>query len=336
MKKIFISILAIAALAACAKTGVEYDEPGEIGFAPAKGNITKATGFSGDLDEDQMLGVWAYWDKDGDVAEGITNYAAFDDNYLVNALFAKKTVNNVSAWGGANEAYPWPVNGSLVFAGYTTPGTAVLANTAVGYNLGTDVMTFTSYENTSEFDLCWFKRTANSYNYRAEGTAVPVTLSHALTWVSVAVYGEGAPVGNWKVTSIVLNQVVKSGTATCTGATGKATWTVGTKHNVTAFSGEHTIAAATTVDGKSTGAKLTDNVIIPSIPVDLTVNYSFLVNGVEKTDSKTVTLKLNEGNTLAWESGVHYTYTLVFKANEILVAPSYTAWGEVDKTVIVE
>ena len=334
MNRIVLAITAVAALAACTKSEVQYEPAGEIGFAPFTGNITKASGMSGELDEDQELGIYAFWDNDG-TAGTVSNFAAFNDNYLVNALFKQKTVTttagaSVTAWGGADEAYPWPVNGALVFAGYTTPGDAVLTtNTQVDYVLGTDVMTFKNYANTNEFDLCWFGRTANSYNYRATGEAVPVELSHALTWITVKVYGEGTPVGNWDITSITLANVVASGTATCDGATKKATWAPATTEATkTIYSGSHTITAA--------AKELTNNVIIPSIPVQLTVNYTFDVQGQPKTDSKTVSLKLNEGNTQAWESGVHYTYTLQFKGNEILVAPSYGEWATSDQTVTVE
>ena len=329
MKKIFISLFAVAALAACTKSEVAYEAPGEIGFAPFTGNITKASGMSGGLASDQELGIYAFWDNDG-TAGTVSDFTAYNDNYLVNALFEQKTVGGVTAWGGADEAYPWPVNGALVFAGYTTPGDAVLAtDTAVEYALATDVMTFKNYSNTNEFDLCWFGRTASSYNYRATGEAVPVKLSHALTWITVKVYGEGTPVGNWNVTSITLANVVNTGTATCNGATKKATWAPATTEaNKTIYSGTHTIG--------DTPAELTNNVIIPSLPLQLTVNYSFDVQGQTKTDSKTVSLKLNEGNTQAWESGVHYTYTLQFKGNEILVAPSYGEWTEKDQTVTVE
>ena len=327
MKKIFISLLAVAALAACTKSEVQYENPGEIGFAPVKDYVTKAQGMEGDLADDQELGIWAYWDKDGSVAT-VTDYTAYDDNYLVNALFAQKTVGSVTAWGGANEAYPWPVNGALVFAGYTTPGDDVLASTAVSYALTSDTMTFTEYDNTDEFDLCWFGRTASSYNYRAAGTPVEVELSHALTWVTVKVYAEGSPVGSWTIKSMSLANVVTEGTATCVGteADWEATATAASKDIYTA--GTHVLSTTQTA--------LTDNLIIPSLPLNLTVNYAFTVNGVEKTDSKTVSLKLNEGNTAKWENGVHYTYTLLFKGTEILVAPSYGDWGEQDFPITVE
>lgn len=335
MKKIFISLLAVAALAACTKSEVALDDPAEIGFAPVTGNITKASGLSGNLANTQELGIYAFWNKTVDlgtetsVAVPQDGYAAYNDNYLVNALFTAKS----GSWGGSPTGYPWPVNGALVFAGYTTPGDAVLAADKVSYDLAADKMTFTGYTN-NEFDLCWFGRTANSYNYRASGTAVPVTLSHALSWISISVYGEGSSIG-WTINSLEW-KVPTAGTATCVGTS--ATWdpltTPATATNI--LTNPHTIAAGTTTDGKTTGTKITDNLVIPTTPVELTVNYTFMVNGVEKSDSKKVSLKLNEGNTQAWESGVHYTYTLQFKANEILVAPSYGEWAEKDQTVTVE
>lgn len=332
MKKIFMTIVAVAAIAACSKTEVQYENSAEISFAPVKGNVTKVAGLEGALANTQKLGVWAFWDKDGAVNEAITNdnVANYDDNYLVNALFA----HNGSSWGGSPTSYPWPISGSLFFAGYTTPNDSPLTtDTKVSYNKTTDIMTFSNYtySKDAEFDLCWFGRT-NSYNYRAEATATPVTapLSHALTWVTIAVYGEGTPVGNWKITSITLDNINVSGTAACNGQTKKATWNpvTATTSPVEIFSGEHTIAAA---DSNGDGVELTNNVLIPTKDVQLTFNYSFSVNGQPKTDSKSVTL-----NTTTWESGVHYTYTLVIKANEILVAPSYGTWTVNDQSVTVE
>ena len=57
MKKIFISFVALAAIAACSKTEVQYENSGEIAFAPAVKNITKAA-ISGEY-PDQPLRVFA-------------------------------------------------------------------------------------------------------------------------------------------------------------------------------------------------------------------------------------------------------------------------------------
>ena len=61
MKKIFISLLAVAALAACTKSEVAYEASAEIGFAPAVKNVTKAAMASGTLlanNPNQQLGIW--------------------------------------------------------------------------------------------------------------------------------------------------------------------------------------------------------------------------------------------------------------------------------------
>lgn len=345
MKRIILAIAAITAIAACTKSEVTYEAPGEIGFAPVTGNITKAGGESGSLDTDQELGIYAFWDDNSELeaVNSVNDYSTYDDNYLVNALFKSKSA---TSWGGYPNGYPWPVNGALVFAGYTTPGDNVLTTGTnagnVSYDLASDTMTFTKYDNSSEFDLCWFGRTVNSYNNRENGTAIDVKLYHALSWITIAAYGEDSSIG-WTITSMEW-KVPTSGTAKCVGTS--ATWdnlntpTSATDILVddTGVNIDHVITAGTTSGSKTTGDIITNNLVIPSEPVEeLVINYTFKVNGVDKTDSKTVSLKLNDGNTEDWESGVHYTYTLVFKANEILVAPSYGTWEEPDdKEITVE
>ena len=60
-----------------------------------------------------------------------------------------------------------------------------------------------------------------------------------------------------------------------------------------------------------------------------TVNLT--LEGTKKEDGTTENTKIN-----TWLSGTHYTYTIVFKANEILVAPSYGTWATADQSVTVE
>ena len=367
MKKIFFSVLAIAAIAACTKSEVQYESPAEIGFAPAVKNVTKAA-MSGDLstaNPDQNLGIWAFWNKTeaptSTSASTLTpTFASYDDNYLVNALFVRKTVtvgdNSVTAWGGTT-AYPWPTNGSLVFAGYTTPGADVLSNSAVSYVLNTDTMTFTNYTQSNGFDLCWFGRTEESYNNRISGDAIPVVLSHALSWLKFNVKGEGSSIG-WKITQITLNDISSTGTGTCIGSgAGAASWSCATDSyttDLTLFNNTNspivlsssvydieTTAAAT----QSTPATVNNDIIVIPQTINaggqsasrtqhtLTITYQFPVgdsNGSTnwKTDTKTVNLDIDASDQTKnkWVSGTKYTYTLTFKANEILVSPSYGDW----------
>ena len=41
MKKIFLALAAVAAISACSKSDVEYNQPSEIAFSPVIKNITK-------------------------------------------------------------------------------------------------------------------------------------------------------------------------------------------------------------------------------------------------------------------------------------------------------
>lgn len=351
MKKIFISLFAVAALAACTKSEVAYEAPGEIGLAPAVKNVTKAAMPAGSLNASQKLNVWAYWDKDGAIEDAAT-YANYDTPFLDGATFAQKTVNETTAWGGYGVAYPWPVNGALVFSGYTTPTAAETAAGGynVSYTLGTDKMVFTNYTQSSNtastFDLCWFNHTAASYNNRTTGQAVSVTLSHALTWITIKAYGEGTPVATdseWEIKSITLKDVVTVGTGTCVGAgANKASWNLGTtKSNITVFN------TPTNIPTTAAAFETTTNgtVVIPQAPVQMEVVFDYPVGANRVEEKVTVNLTLTgtkdangNANTAIdkWQSGTHYTYTLFFKGNEILVAPSYGEWTENDQTVTVE
>ena len=355
MKKIFFSVLAIAALAACTKSEVQYDAPQEIGFAPAVKNITKAAMTAGtllELNPDQQLGIWAFWNYNGSELLG-----SHTVEYLDNATFGKKdaTLANgteVTAWGGVGYAYPWPNNGTLRFAGYTK----FTSDGTVSYSgVAGDTITFTDYTQANGFDLCWFK-TTDPFNNRTTGTAIEVTLSHALTWLTFKVKGEGAAVG-WKVNSIVLNNIASVGTGVCCGeGTGVAKWTCAPTAyttNMPLLSTELPLTDSF-VNIEGTTPK-NDFVVIPQAIKDrgqegaktsatLTIYYSFPVGDPEvaenwKTDNKVVNLDLTanfDGNENEWKSGVHYTYNLTFTANEILVAPKYDGWHPIDQPVTVD
>ena len=354
MKKIFLSLLAVAALASCTKSEVILDHENEIGFAPSTKNITKAAMDAGALNTNEKLGIWAYWDEDGTPINTLNDYTAFNKEYLNDAEFIYKTVttterNSVSSWGGNGIAYPWPIGGSLVFAGYNKPTLAQSDNYSVSYSLSSDEIVFTNYKQSNQtaysFDLCWFNRTSASYNNRLNGTAVQVTLSHALSWITILVKGEGLPAtAGWKITNITLNNIAIEGTGTCTGiGQGKATWSSSTfATNVEIYKGGNNPASLTskyqTLENVQKGT-----VIIPQVPTTLSVTYEYPVgdssvpaNWVSKTES--VDLKISDTTAdNKWLSGTHYTYSLIFKGNEILVAPSYGEWtNAADKTITVE
>lgn len=381
MKKIIFSLLAAAALAACTKTDVTYDAPAEIGFAPATKNITKAAMTDGTLGKDEKLGVWAFWNYNESTAAvtdqtgaiGTDNpYTAYSNTYLNDATFVCRTDDGTN-WGGGDGTnpvyYPWPTNGALVFAGYTKP-TDTPSDFSVAYTLNdnsetqdvdeSDVMTFTNFTQSSEtsktYDLCWFGRTASSYNNRSTGDAVNVTLSHALTWITIQVKGKSdtsLPVtASWKITDVTLNKVNTVGTGKCVGTTttsdgtttpATATWTSKTPVSMEIYS--NSTGQVITKDAANVETEPKGTVIIPQTPVTLTVKWNYEVGSETKTGQADIDLSLDNlkdesGNAITkistWEAGKHYTYTLVFDSNEILVAPSYSDWATANQTVTVE
>jgi hypothetical protein len=161
-------MMAVAALAACTKSEVQYEPAGEIGFSPVARNITKAAlGVEDSVyPTAQNVGVWANYD--GTVEHGTTvDYSTtFETAYIADKQFTYHI--DYSMWAGVTP-YFWPTNGSLVFAGYsmTAPDTAGAETVAVGesraYDFATDEMTITGYTQSLDpahtFDLLWFGRT---------------------------------------------------------------------------------------------------------------------------------------------------------------------------------
>ena len=367
MKKIFISLLAVAALAACTKSEVAYEASAEIGFAPAVKNVTKAAE-TGTLNSDNQLGIWAFWNGvNGSAPQASATYANYTDAYLADALFINRTTTNdgtttpTANWGGQT-SYPWPTNGALVFAGYNKlAGAGFSASYSFIDNAKTtnvneeNTMTFTNYTQSTNlattFDLCWFGRTASSYNNRTNGNAVSVTMSHALTWITINIKGDAttAPTGDgakpWKVTKATLLNVNTQGTGTCVfdaESKASATWTSANPQNMILKSAEQPLLTTA-----ASYESVTDGVVVtPQTPVMLEVEYTYPVGDTYKPGKTTVNLTLDgtkkEDGTTAntkiekWLSGTHYIYTIVFKANEILVAPSYGEWATSDQSVTVE
>lgn len=352
MRKIGLAILAAAAvLASCTKMDVAYENETEIGFAPVPKNVTKV-GAMPDGDEnpatttplpiDEKLGIFAYWHK----TENPTTTPSYNtrETYLENAEFIHKT--ELSAWCGTT-AYPWPLNGSLVFAGYNIPTGAGITPASNGttwgsatYTLADNTMTFNYTQSTdvdNTFDLCWFGRTSQSYNNRTNGNAISVTLNHTLSWIDFKIQGEGSALTSWKVTKLELLSLGTKSIGTCN--TSSISWTdpdESTKANMIVFNNSvgQAIYNNPTAIGSENGI-----VVIPQTPVYLKVYYKYLKP--QTTDQyieeyTSVLLALDNQNTTKWEAGKHYTYTLNFKANEILIDPSYGDWTTGSQSVTVE
>lgn len=355
-------MMAVAALAACTKSEVQYEPAGEIGFAPVVRNITKAALGATDYvyPTAQNIGVWSNYDGTVNALSTADYTNNFKTKYIEDKQFTYHADANHASWAGVTPYY-WPTNGSLVFAGYsmTAPADGGTEAAAVGtsrtYDFASDNMVINGYTQSldpaSTFDLMWFGRTEYSYNYRNANTAVPVVFNHALSWITIKVVGDEVVVdkdNTWNITSVVINEVLETGSVTMNGAgANHASWSIVkdadndlANNTITVFSGLKALTATVTEIETNTNGTL----VIPQTPKTLTIKYKYKTPaGVEIEETSTVSLSLtgakdsnnSEITYTDWQSGTHYIYTLKFSQTEILITPTVENWTEVTQTVNV-
>lgn len=345
MKKIISIVLGVAALAACTKTSVSYEQPGEIALAPVtRANMTKAAITGTTFPTTNDMGVYAFYNagKLKDTPKG--DFLAGSAAYLKDVKFVNRAGSG--NWGGETSYY-WPKTGSLVFAAYS-PSVAKLA-----YDEQNDAFSATNYVQSADLsstvDLLWSPMTVKSHDKTT--SAVPMVFYHTMSWVTVqAVAANSDSDSQFKIKSVELNDVVNKGSFKTAGAT--ITWTRSTletdKQTLTVFSDNKykTVGLPTTekpVQALENNAKGT--VVIPqplNNDVTLTVVFSQLMPTGAWSADQTLTFKLNECKTgdpavalNEWENGMHYIYTLNFNIkgatgeNEILIKPTLTDWENV-------
>ena len=328
MKRLVFAALAIAALASCTKSNVQLEQPGEITLQPVAQKATKAAvdGTYYPTDADYNFNVWAWW---GNYEAG-TALSSFSVTtpYIEGGKFIAK--NNVS-WGGETPYY-WPTKGSLVFAGYSPASAAGTAT--FSYNTDDKSFKVLNYIQSNDIsvtkDLMWFDVTDESYDNN--GTAgVPVTFKHALSWLTFKFVLNSAITNHtWKITNVKLMSVNTKGSFVATKSADVAnagTWTLSgesfdKKEMIVYNSASHTVSTtATTLENTKNGV-----VVIPQPCVELFVEYTLTASTGENI-SQEVTLDLATGiDSGEWLPGKHYVYTIIFGANEILIAPTVADW----------
>lgn len=344
MKKIISIVLGVAALAACTKTSVSYEQPGEIALAPVtRANMTKAAITGATFPTTNDMGVYAFYNT-LDAGTPKANFLANSAAYLKNVKFVNRT--GTGNWGGETSYY-WPKTGSLVFAAYS-PSAAALA-----YDEQKDEFSATSYvqseDLSSTVDLLWSPMTAKSHDKTT--TAVPMVFYHAMSWVTVqAVAANSKSDKHFKIKSVKLNGIVNKGAFKTASAT--IAWTPSTletdKQPLTVFSDNNYKDVELPTDEKPVQA-LENNakgtVVIPqtlSNDATLTVVFSQLMPTGAWSADQNLTFKLNECEVgepavalKKWDNGKHYIYTLNFNIkgaageNEILIKPTLTDWENV-------
>ena len=369
MKKIFFSFVALAALAACSKSEVAYEQPAEIGFTVAAGNVTKSVvdGTTYPTDLNMYVNAWT------------TDNTKTTPNYIEEGEFkhAYEYTLDKEVWGGVTPYY-WPNVKELYFAGFSKADGLDLDD--ISYNTTTDVLTFADYTpaKSGNNDLMWFPKTAQSYG---KGTDyVPVNMYHTCAWITFLVKGDEVTSENYTVTALQMYGVDQTATLTCTGTTvgisgntDKYTNPSAVKpedlvslpeaiYNVTKaskvgdtevdYTGVLTETATNFETGVANGVTGGDIVVLPQVPGMLSLSYAYesttgdpieeTVTGIDLKvaknpgpDADDPDDDLTGPNT--WEAGKHYIYTITIKANEILIAPSVPVdWEDQNWNVTVE
>ena len=327
MKKIFFSLLAVAAIASCAKTEPVYvEDNSEIKLAPVTSMLTKAQvnqAIDGtEYPAAERFTVVGYWANEPAGSNFTT--PGTDTPYLDNVEFAK----NGEFWAGfdgtSHFPYYWPKNGSLRFAAYSP---SVVDGGKFAHDLATDTWTVTGYvqsndtKKTIDFMVA---KTPLSYTAQTAAENVSVVFEHALSWIEFKVKAQDeVAAAAYTVKSVTVNNVNTVGNMEAKYPA--KVWDVESLAQpkpYAVFSGSQSISIQA-ADIVNTGV-----VVIPQPTTTVTVEFeqNTLPGVTQKAD---MTLTLDAEGT-PWEPGKHYIYTLVFTIDEILINPSVTDWEDVN------
>ena len=357
MKKILIALAAVAALAACSKSEVAYEQPGEIGIAPFAQNRTKAM-VQGTAFPQENFALWAFYkqvDKGTSIAAWQANTAE-QQLYIDNKEFKPST--KAGLWGGV-VPYFWPKIGSLLFAGYYP--VSMSDKVSYEFNATTNKMTVAGYTpgdyqktgfvnnatgaNHVE-DFMYFNMTATSsdgstvgeQNSVTTGSQIDVFFRHGLSWISVVLAeAAGTPEGaNITVNSITFTDVKTTGTGVVDNspvapATDEIVWTTtDAKTDVVVLNTATVLGEAATVDKQP--------IIIPQgMGGNLVINYTVSsTDGSSFTETKTIPLAGIDPTSPTWNPGKKYTYNVTIGTSEILIDPIILDWDPVGAELPVE
>lgn len=326
MKKIIFALAAVAALAACTKSEVAYEQNEEIGFLPVTENMTKSMMTGTTFQTSEEFNLWAFYKPVPAGSVGAWMGSTEDAQpYIVDKTFNYNS--DQSMWGGKENPYFWPKNGSIVFVGYY-PST--LKN-SVGYDLATQTMTFIDIAQSrvaasgySE-DVMYFNMTPS-----CSTASVSAEFKHALSWISVLLKKDSS---TSEKATITVNKVEFTNVNPCGDAKVVAqqtiNWTVdGTPGTVEILEGTPVVLSAT-----NENVQAYQPLFIPQdMAGDLVVEYEIKSNdGSKFTEVATIPLsgmKSGETSLTKWLPAKHYTYTIVIGTSEILVNPSVASWDD--------
>ena len=364
MKKLFLSIFAVAALFSCSKSDVIYDTPSEIGLYPVAQKATRAAVNGTEYPSALNMYVFA----NAGTATAI-NDSFEDEVYFANALF----VNKGGVFGGSPTPYYWPNVKKLIFSGVSASGNV---NKAIGEytsvpsysykRIADDESTTIDESTNSEWqitlenytpgygssangdnDLLWFPTVGPYAKDHVMGSGndgdVDVEMKHACAWITINIKGDGvtgAANTSWTIDKLELDNLSTQGTATLGAA---ANW------DNLADAGEVTLQELNPgvkltssndanykdldyTDGTAdNGEKFYGLVVIPQPTCNLNITYSYNSQGdIRISETKPVSLALSSNS--PWAAGVHYTYNITIGTTEILVEPVIVNWTPSSET----
>ena len=339
MKKIFFSLVALAALAACSKSEVAYEASQEIGFAPVAKNATKAAIEGTAFNTTQDLYVFANAGLDEDQTPDGVQIDECIEPYLRNVKFTRS--NNTAAYTGETPYY-WPNVKSLSFAGYVDAGNASgnytidgVTSPCASVDDAMTTLTIKGYEqpDSGNNDLMYFF-TPGTYDKSHVGD-VPVTMKHSCAWLVFNFIGDkvtgASGTGAWTIDKVIVKQIAKTGTATLTA--NSAVWAEGTQN------ADFTVYGNTDEDGTSlsngtANATIAANknvIVIPQPTTELYIKYTYYVQGNPISEEVTVGLGYDANSTNEeWLPGVKYTYQVNIGAKQISIMPTSADWTNYD------
>ena len=350
MKKIIISMMAVAAIAACTKSEVHYEPDGEIAFAPVSKLNTKAAVTTTDYPDALNMYVFA---NAGETTDALP--AGYDEPYFANAEFTHTQRTDITlatnVFAGVTPYY-WPNVKKLIFSGYSKSGNVASMDPKPTYVFDATANTWeinmTGYAPTpgtttlGDNDLMWFPTTTESYGKPAQTDfTVDVVMKHACSWVTINVKGDattGKTGTTWQILDLTIAGLAQKGDVVLGTA---ASWK--NLSEVKVFDVyEGTGKSLTTDYVDYTKLTYQDFILIPQETKTLTVKYSYVSQAGGAADGsnivieevKNIPLTYRDANNV-WEPGVHYTYNITIGTQEILIEPTVKVWDTVTAPNVV-
>lgn len=356
MKKIIISMMAVAALAACTKSDVQYESAAEIAFAPVSKLNTKAAVTTTDYPDALNMYVFA------NAGAADAALSTFAEPYFVNAEFTHNQRTDITlatnVFAGVTPYY-WPNVKELIFSGYSKSGNVAnltgdnapkfklneyTVNDATVNQWEIEINGYAPTPGTAtegDNDLMWFPTTTQSYGKTDMlGDDKEVVMQHACSWVTINIKGDattGKTGTTWQILDLTIADLAQKGNVLL-GTT--ASWN--TLSEVKLFDVyEGTGKALTTDYVDYTKLTYQDFILIPQNTKTLKVKYSYVSQAGGAADGKDIVVEeikdipLTYTNDEGWEPGVHYTYNITIGTQEILIEPTVKVWDTVTAPDVV-